>query len=297
MERYEEVRTMTIRPNAGVDRWRKFKNGSMIGLCILSAVLVVAPLFIISWYTLTQGLSSINLDFFIHMPKPVGEPGGGMANAIVGTLIMVGVGGLIGLPIGIIAGIYLAEFGKNAFGAAVRFMSDVLSGVPSIVVGIVAYIIVVLPMGHFSAFAGGVALAILMIPTVTRTTEEMLLLVPHTLREASLALGVPSWKTTLRIVLPAASKGITTGILLAIARAAGETAPLLFTALGNRFWSTSLNQPMASLTVFIYDYAKAPFDDWNRQAWAAALVLICIVFAVNILFRFVTRSRYANVSS
>jgi phosphate transport system permease protein len=288
---------MTIRPSTGVDRWRKFKNGFMIGLCILSAVSVVAPLFVISWYTLTQGLSTINLDFFIHMPKPVGESGGGMANAIVGTLIMVGVGGIIGLPIGIIAGIYLAEFGKNAFGASVRFMSDVLSGVPSIVVGIVAYIIVVLPMGHFSAFAGGVALAILMIPTVTRTTEEMLLLVPHTLREASLALGVPSWKTTLRIILPAASKGITTGILLAIARAAGETAPLLFTALGNRFWSTSLYQPMASLTVFIYDYAKAPFDDWNRQAWAASLVLIFIVFVVNILFRLVTRSRYANVSS
>jgi phosphate transport system permease protein len=272
--------------------WRKLKNASMIGLSVLSALVVIAPLFIIFGYTLNKGLGSLNLDFFIHMPKPVGETGGGMANAIVGSLIMVGMGGLIGLPIGIIAGIYLAEFGKNAFGATVRFMSDVLSGVPSIVVGVVAYIIVVIPMKHFSAFAGSVALAILMIPTVTRTTEEMIHLVPHSLREASLALGVPSWKTTLRIILPAAAKGITTGILLAIARAAGETAPLLFTALGNRFWSTSLNQPIASLTVFIYDYAKAPFDDWNRQAWAAAFVLICIVFLVNIVFRLVTRSRY-----
>jgi len=283
---------MTSESNAGVDRWRKFKNAFMISLSLFSAVLVIAPLFIIFGYTLSRGIGSVNVDFFIHMPKPVGESGGGMANAIVGSLIMIGVGSLIGLPIGIIAGIYLAEFGKNPFGAAVRFMSDVLSGIPSIVVGVVAYVIVVLPMKHFSGFAGSVALAILMIPTVTRTTEEMILLVPHSLREASLALGVPSWKTTIRVILPVATKGITTGILLGIARAAGETAPLLFTALGNRFWSTSLNQPMASLTVFIYDYAKAPFDDWNRQAWAAAFVLICIVFLVNILFRLVTRSRY-----
>ncbi len=277
--------------------WRKIKNVWMISLSILSALLVVAPLFIIFAYTLNKGLDSLNLDFFIHMPKPVGESGGGMANAIVGSLIMVGMGALIGLPIGILAGVYLAEFGRNPFGAAVRFLSDVLSGVPSIVVGVVAYVIVVLPMKHYSAFAGSVALAILMIPTVTRTTEEMIRLVPHSLREASLALGVPNWKTTLRIVLPAATKGITTGILLAIARAAGETAPLLFTALGNRFWSTSLDQPMASLTVFIYDYAKAPYDDWNRQAWAAAFVLICIVFLVNIVFRLVTRSRYGTSNS
>lgn len=265
----------------------------MIGLSVISALLVIAPLFIIFSYTLSQGIGALNLDFFIHMPKPVGESGGGMANAIVGSLIMVGMGALIGLPIGIIAGIYLAEFGNNPFGASVRFLSDVLSGIPSIVVGVVAYIIVVIPMKHFSAFAGSVALAILMIPTVTRTTEEMIRLVPHSIRESSLALGIPSWKTTLRIILPAATKGITTGILLAVARAAGETAPLLFTALGNRFWSTSLNEPIASLTVFIYDYAKAPFDDWNRQAWAAAFVLICVVFLVNVMFRFVTRSRYA----
>jgi phosphate transport system permease protein len=277
-----------------MQRWRKFKNVFMIGLCLLSALMVIAPLIIIFSYSLSQGISALNLDFFIHMPKPVGEPGGGMANAIVGTLIMVGLGAVIGLPIGIMAGIYLAEFGNNSFGVTVRFLSDVLSGIPSIVVGVVAYILVVMPMNHFSAFAGGVALAILMIPTITRTTEEMIRLVPHTLRESSLALGIPNWKTTLRIILPAATKGITTGILLALARAAGETAPLLFTALGNRFWSTSLNEPIASLTVFIYDYAKAPFDDWNRQAWAAAFVLISMVFVVNLAFRFVTRSRYGT---
>ncbi len=285
---------MTISLPLHMQRWRKFKNVFMIGLCFLSAIVVIAPLFIIFGYTLSQGIGALNLDFFIHMPKPVGEPGGGMANAIVGTLIMVGLGAVFGLPIGIMAGIYLAEFGKNAFGFTVRFLSDVLSGIPSIVVGVVAYILVVMPMSHFSAFAGGVALAILMIPTITRTTEEMIRLVPHTLRESSLALGIPSWKTTLRIILPTATKGITTGILLALARAAGETAPLLFTALGNRFWSTSLNEPIASLTVFIYDYAKAPFDDWNRQAWAAAFVLIAMVFVVNLAFRFVTRSRYGT---
>jgi phosphate transport system permease protein len=277
-----------------VDRWRKFKNAFMIGLSALSALFVIAPLVIIFGYTLSQGIGSVNIDFFIHMPKPVGESGGGMANAIFGSLMMIGMGALIGLPIGILAGVYLAEFGDNPFGTAVGFLSDILSGIPSIVIGIVAYILVVLPMGHFSALAGSVALSILMIPTVTRTTEEMIRLVPHSLREASLALGIPNWKTTLKVILPTATKGITTGILLAVARAAGETAPLLFTALGNRFWSTSLNEPIASLTVFIYDYARAPFDDWNRQAWAAALVLICLVFIVNLAFRFVTRSQYAS---
>ncbi len=285
---------MNYKTMKGVDRWRKLKNACMIGLSVLSAIVVISPLVIIFTYTLSQGIGSLNLDFFIHMPKPVGENGGGMANAIVGSLMMVGMGAVIGLPIGILAGIYMAEFGRNAFGVAVGFLSDVLSGIPSIVVGVVAYILVVLPMRHFSAFAGSVALAILMIPTVTRTTEEMIRLVPHSLREASLALGIPNWKTTLKIILPTATKGITTGILLAVARAAGETAPLLFTALGNRFWSTSLNEPIASLTVFIYDYAKAPFDDWNRQAWAAAFVLICLVFIVNLAFRFVTRSQYAS---
>ncbi len=264
----------------------------MTSFSLLCVVLAVAPLILIFAYSLIQGLGALNLDFFLQMPKPVGEEGGGMANAIVGTGILIGLGALIGLPVGILAGIYLAEYGDSPFGTAVRFLADVLSGIPSIVVGVVAYILIVLPMGHFSALAGGVALAILMVPTITRTTEEMIRLVPQSFREAGLALGIPRWKTTLRIVLPTALKGITTGILLALARAAGETAPLLFTALGNRFWSTSIMNPIASLTVFIYDYAKAPFEDWNRQAWAASFVLIFLIFVLSIIFRFVTRQRY-----
>ncbi|MGA2623921.1 MAG: phosphate ABC transporter permease PstA [Bacteroidota bacterium] len=274
--------------------WRKSKNVLMTSLSILSGVIVILPLVLIFYYTLAQGVSALNLDFFTKMPKPVGELGGGMANALVGTAILIGLGSLVGLPVGIFAGIYLAEYGDNPFGSSVRFLTDVLSGVPSIVIGVVAYILFVLPMKHFSALAGGAALGLLMIPTVTRTTEEMIKLVPHSYREASLALGVPRWKTTLRVILPTALKGITTGVLLAIARAAGETAPLLFTALGNRFWSTSINQPIGSLTVFIYDYAKAPFDDWNRQAWAAAFVLIALIFVLNVVFRIVTRNKYAE---
>ena len=215
-----------------------------------------------------------------------------MANAIVGTLVLVSTGSAIGLPIGVLTGIYLAEFGNNKFGYFVRFMTDVLSGVPSIVAGVVAYGLVVVPMKHFSALAGGVAMAILMIPTVTRTTEEMIRLVPNSHREAALALGIPQWKTTMRIVVRTAFRGIVTGILLSIARIAGETAPLLFTALGNRFWSTSLNEPIGSLTVFIYDYAKAPFEDWNNQAWTAALVLIILISGLSLAVRVVTRSRY-----
>jgi phosphate transport system permease protein len=266
----------------------------MTTLSLLSGVVVILPLILIFYYTLAQGISSVNWDFFTKMPKPVGEPGGGMANALVGTAILIGLGSLFGLPIGIFAGIYLSEYGDNPFGSSVRFLTDVLSGVPSIVIGVVAYVLVVLPMKHFSALAGGVALGLLMIPTVTRTTEEMIRLVPHSFREASLALGVPQWRTTLSIILPTAMKGITTGILLALARAAGETAPLLFTALGNRFWSTSLDQPIGSLTVFIFDYAKAPFEDWNRQAWAAAFVLISLIFILNVAFRMVTRNKYAG---
>jgi len=274
--------------------WRKAKNNAMILFSLACFLLAVTPLILIFSYTLIQGISALNVDFFIQMPKPVGETGGGMANALVGTGILIGIGAFFGLPVGIMAGIYLAEYGKNSFAATVRFLADVLSGIPSIVVGVVAYVIVVLPMRHFSALAGGVALAILMIPTVTRTTEEMIRLVPRSYREAGLAIGIPRWKTTLRIILPTALKGITTGILLAIARAAGETAPLLFTALGNRFWSTSVTQPIASLTVFIFDYAKAPFEDWNRQAWGAAFVLIALIFVLSVIFRIVTRSRYAE---
>jgi phosphate transport system permease protein len=275
-------------------RWRKAKNLGMSTFAAACLLLSVAPLVLIFSYTLIQGISSLNLAFFVQMPKPVGETGGGMANALAGTGILIGLGALFGLPVGIMGGIYLAEYGNNPFGASVRFLADVMSGVPSIVVGVVAYVLVVLPMNHFSALAGGVALAILMVPTVTRTTEEMIRLVPHSYREAGLALGIPQWKTTVRIILPAALKGITTGVLLAIARAAGETAPLLFTALGNRFWSTAVDQPIASLTVFIYDYAKAPFEDWNRQAWAAGFVLISLILVISVIFRVVTRSRYAE---
>ena len=266
----------------------------MLSLSLLSALAVLVPLLFIFFYTVSKGAAYLNLEFFTHMPKPVGESGGGMANAIVGTLILIGIGSAFGLPVGIFSGVYLAEFGHNRFASVVRFLTDVLSGVPSIVVGVVAYSLVVIPMKHFSALAGGVALGILMIPTITRTTEEMLRLVPHSYREAGLALGIPQWKTTLRIVIASAFKGIATGILLAIARVAGETAPLLFTALGNRFWSTAIDQPIASLTVFIYDYAKAPFQDWNNQAWAAALVLIFMITLLSLVFRFVTRSRYSE---
>ncbi|HTP80939.1 MAG TPA: phosphate ABC transporter permease PstA [Bacteroidota bacterium] len=278
---------------AFVYRWRKAKNLAMTGLSLLSVGAALVPLFLIFFYTLSQGIGALNLDFFIHMPKPVGETGGGMANAIVGTGILILIGSAFGLPIGILAGIYLAEYGHTAFGAVTRFMTDVMSGIPSIVVGVVAYILVVLPMGHFSALAGGVALGLLMIPTVTRTTEEMIKLVPDSYREAALALGIQRWRATLRVILPAALKGITTGVLLAIARAAGETAPLLFTSLGNRFWSTDVTQPIAALTVFAYDYSKSPFEDWIRQSWAAAFVLILLIFVVNVLFRIVTRGRFA----
>lgn len=271
---------------------RKITNFVMMGLTVVAVLVAIIPLIFIFYYTISKGITYLNLDFFIQMPKPVGESGSGMANAIVGTLILIGIGGGIGIPVGIMAGTYLSEFGNNKFGSLVRFLTDVLSGVPSIVVGVVAYTLVVVPMKHFSALAGGIALAILMIPTITRTTEEIIKLVPHSLREAGLALGIPKWKTTLLIVLKTAWKGIATGILLGLSRAAGETAPLLFTALGNRFWSTSIFQPIASLTVYIYDYAKAPFEDWNNQAWTAALVLILLISLLSLLFKILTRSKY-----
>jgi phosphate transport system permease protein len=274
-------------------RYRKVKSSFMAMLCLVSTVIAIIPLFIILFYTLSQGLSAINWDFFTKMPKPAGETGGGMANALVGSLILIGLGSVLGLPVGIFSGIYLSENRTSFFAKSVRFMAEVLNGVPSIVIGVVAYIIAVLPLHRFSAIAGGFALGILMMPLVTRTTEEMMNLIPDSYREAALGLGIPRWKATLFVILPAASKGIFTGILLSIARVAGETAPLLFTALGNRFWSTQLDQPIASLTVFIYDYSKAPFDDWNRQAWAAALVLILLVSVINIIFRVITRKRYA----
>ena len=261
----------------------------VVGLCYLSAAMVILPLGLILWHLLAKGLSGLSIEFFTQMPKPVGESGGGMANAIVGTLIIVGAGALLAIPLGVAAGVYLAEFGRNRFATLIRYTTDLLSGVPSIVIGVAAYGLVVVPMGRFSALAGGVALAILMLPTVIRSTEEMVRLVPQSYRHAALALGAPRWKVTQQVVLPAARAGIVTASMLAVARAAGETAPLLFTALGNRFWSLQLDEPMATLPVFIYDYARAPYDDWNRQAWTGALVLVLLVTVISATLRFTAK--------
>jgi phosphate transport system permease protein len=274
----------------GFTRWRRIVwDRLVVGACYLSAALVVLPLGFILWHLITRGASGLSVEFFTRMPTPVGEPGGGMANAIVGTLILVGLGAALAVPVGIGAGIYLAEFGRGKFAGMVRYTAELLSGVPSIVVGVAAYGLVVVPMGNFSALAGGVALAILMLPTVIRSTEEMIRLVPQSYRHGALALGAPRWKVIQQVVLPAARSGIITASMLAVARAAGETAPLLFTALGNRFWSTSLVEPIASLPIYIYDYARAPYEDWNRQAWTAALVLVLLVTLISGILRITVR--------
>jgi len=268
---------------------RRISNTLFIAGCYAAAALVVTPLLFIMGHLLGKGLSGVNLDFFTRMPKPVGELGGGMANAIVGTILIVGAAAALALPIGIAAGVYLAEYGRGRFAALVRYTTDVLSGIPSIVVGVAAYGLVVVPMGRFSGLAGSVALSILMLPTIIRSTEEMVRLVPRSYREAALALGAPRWKTIQQVVIPAARPGIMTASMLAVARAAGETAPLLFTALGNRFWSLKLDEPMATLPVFIFDYARAPYDDWNRQAWTGALVLVLLVTLISALLRLTVR--------
>jgi phosphate transport system permease protein len=259
------------------------------GLALLATVLVIAPLLFIFGYLLYKGASSVNLAFFTHTPKPPGELGGGMANAIVGSAVLLGLSSLIGVPVGIAGGIYLAEFGRGTkLANGIRFTADVLNGVPSIVMGIAAYSLIVIPQHHFSALAGGVALGIMMIPTITRTTEEMLLMVPNSIREAALGLGVPNWRSVLSITVRTASPGIITGCMLAFSRVAGETAPLLFTALGNSFWSTDLNQPIAALPLQIYVYALSPYDDWHRMAWAGSLVLIVLIVVAVSLVRYVT---------
>lgn len=275
-------------------RRRKIINSLMISLCVVAGIITILPLIYIFFYTTRSGITALNPDFFTQLPKPVGEEGGGMANAIVGSLILILLGGAIGIPVGVFAGIYISEYSKSILSAIIKFVTDVLSGVPSIIIGIFAYGVIVIPMQRFSALAGGFALGILMIPTITKITEEMLKLVPQSLREASLALGVSKWKTTLRIVLKTASAGIITGILLAIARAAGETAPLLFTSFGNVFWQTKIDEPMAALPLQIFAYAISPYDDWHRQAWAGAFVLIALVFVVNLIVRFVTRSKFSG---
>jgi phosphate transport system permease protein len=255
---------------------RRVTDQVMTGVAVLTVVLVLVPLVAIFGYLVYRGMGSINWAFLTQTPKPVGESGGGMANAIVGSMLILGIASIIGVPFGIGAGIYLAEFGRNRFGSAIRFTADVLNGVPSIVIGIVAWAILVRGRG-FSALAGGVALAIMMVPTICRTTEEMLLLVPQALREAAYGLGVPRWRTTLSITLRTATSGVITGVMLAFARVAGETAPLLFTALGNTFWNLRYNQPTAALPLQIYTYANSPYDDWHRQAWAGAFVLIVFI--------------------
>lgn len=263
----------------------------MTTLTAACAVFVIAVLLIIISYIAIRGFSSISLQFLTDTPKPVGE-GGGIGNAILGSVLMTSLAAVIGLPIGIAAGVYLAEFGDNLFGKVVRFVADTLIGVPSIIIGIFIYTLVVLPMGRQSGLAGGIALAIIMIPIVARTTEEMIRLVPNSMREGALALGAPQWRVTLNIVLPAASTGIATGAMLAIARITGETAPLLFTALNSRFYNVYLDQPMASLTVQIFNYATGPFEVEHAMAWAATLILVGIILLINVLVRFLTRKKY-----
>ena len=270
-------------------RTRKALSNAVVVLCAAAVLLALVPLFFVFFYVVQQGFSSLNLDFFTKMPKPVGEAGGGMANAIVGTLVLIAIAGAIAIPVGIIAGVYLSEYGKKKFASLVRFTADILNGVPSIVIGIFAYGLAVLPVKHFSALAGGLALSFMMIPIITRTTEELLNLVPGTLREGSLALGATRSRAAFSVMVPAALPGIMTGILVALSRIAGETAPLLFTAFNNRFFSTRLDQPISSLTVQVYTYAISPYEDWHRQAWAGALVLVAVVFLFSVLARVVTR--------
>jgi phosphate transport system permease protein len=271
---------------------RKYLNYLMLGIFILTTVIALIPLFGVLGYVIKNGIGALNLEFFTNLPKAMGMPGGGMANAIVGTLVMMAIASIIGIPVGILAAVYLTEYDRESWlSTGVRFTTDVLTGIPSIIIGIVIYTALVLRMKHFSAIAGGLSLAIIMIPLIIRSTEEMLKLVPHTIREAGYALGVPKWRTILRIVLPTAAKGIITGAMLAVARVAGETAPLLFTALGNQYWAHSLNEPIAALPVQIYQYATSPYKDWHQQAWAGSLVLIALVLILNLIARFAFRTK------
>ncbi|HEX6880851.1 MAG TPA: phosphate ABC transporter permease PstA [Terriglobales bacterium] len=269
--------------------FRRISNHAASLAAAASAFLVLAPLLAIFGYLVYKGIGSINLAFLTHTPKPVGEPGGGMANAIIGSLMILAIGSAIGVPLGIGSGIYMSEYGKNRYSTLVRFTADVLNGVPSIVIGIAAYALVVLKQGHFSAFSGGVALGIMMIPTIARTTEEMLLMVPHSIREAALGLGIPQWRSTISIALRTARSGVITGVMLAFARVAGETAPLIFTAFGNQFWNLNPNQPTAALPLQVYVYAISPFDEWHRQAWAGALILIVLIVVAVTVVRVATR--------
>lgn len=290
------AQTLPVHPFVGIDlpryRRRKLINGAAFLLTGVCAALTISILFFILGYIFYHGFSSLNWDFLTKLPKPVGESGGGMANAIVGTFKLLGLATLVGVPVGFMGGVYLSEFGHNKIGFFVRYAADILNGVPSIVMGIFAYTVVALPMGHFSALAGGFALGVMMIPIAVRSTEEFMKVVPHSVREAGLALGLPAWKVILFIVIPTAAKGLITGILLDLARVAGETAPLLFTAFSNRFWAKGWMEPIASLPVMIFTYAIAPYDDWHKQSWAAALVLMMLVLFTGLATRFLIRERH-----
>ena len=280
-----------LRPSQRGDRPRRIKNAVMTSLTALCTIAALGILIVILLYIAKQGIGSLTWQFLIDRPRPVGE-GGGIGNAILGSLVLLGLCSVIGIPIGVATGVYLAEFGDGRFGSLVRFLVDTLTGIPSIVTGVFVYAVLVLPMKQFSAFAGGVALALIMVPIVARTTEEMLRLVPQSLREGALALGAPQWRVTLGVVLPAAASGIATGAMLAVARVSGETAPLLFTAFGSRFFDYYLDRPIASLTVQIYNYAISPYDEWHAQAWAATLVLMTLILSINLIVRFLTRKRF-----
>ena len=276
-------------------RRRRVVNTVLVVVLAAAAIAATLPLIFILWHLVREGASALSLDFFTQMPKPVGEAGGGLANAIVGTLILIGIATMIGLPVGVGAGLYLAEYRRSPLATVVRFLSDVLNGLPSIVMGIFAWQFLVRPVGHFSAVAGGVALAAMMIPMVTRTTEEMVRIVPVALREAALALGYTRWRTSITVVLRTATAGIVTGALVAVARIAGETAPLLFTAFGNQFWSVRIDEPVAALPLQIFNYAVSPYDEWHALAWAGALVLILLVFVISLAARFATRARFGGM--
>ncbi|UFS71281.1 phosphate ABC transporter permease PstA [Geomonas sp. RF6] len=274
--------------------FRKIKSAAMSGLMLAATAAVLIPLVLIFVHIVKMGITSLSLDFFTHIPKPTGETGGGMANGMAGSVVMIGVASVIGLPVGILGAVYLTEFSGSRGASVIRFAADVLSGIPSIITGMVAYTLLVVPMKGFSALAGSVALAMIMIPIVLRTTEEQLKLVPASLREASLALGVPSWRTSLKVTLRSALSGVLTGVLLAVARVAGETAPLLFTALGNQFWSSKLTAPMAAMPLQIFNFAISPYEDWHRLAWAGALVLVTAMFALSLAGRYFGRSRHSG---
>jgi len=277
-------------------QWRKLKNAFMQALTLVCGLLVVAPLGLVFYHLIQSGIGSVNWDFFTQLPKPVGEVGGGMANAIAGTFELLALAALIGVPVGVLGGVFLSEYGSSKLNWWIRFTADTLNGVPSIIWGIVVYSLMVVPMKTYSAWAGGVVLGMIMVPLIMRTTEEVLQLVPNGYREAALALGVAQWRTIVQIIVRTALKGIVTGVLLALARVAGETAPLLFTALGNRFWNHNLSDPIAALPLQIFTYAISPYEDWHRQAWAGALVLLLMITAINVSVRTLTRDHFRKTT-